>query len=203
MLPFVLLGWAKDFWEPFEWYLKVEADLPATYFLIPFKGRPGERTFASQARRATKYDVSDLNGWPAKLTGAGCELGVHGIDAWHSVDQARVAHRDYYEIDRVERLEQRLEIAGVRPCARCEVRLVEMSGQICGLCREQIHKAKMMQGVMSWLMVSFLIWHVGHVVFEWSSLKWFCAAFALGVGACALGIRLLWRLEYWLQAQRE
>src|SRR4051812_43803786 len=25
-LPFVLLGWAEDFWEPFAWYLRVEAN---------------------------------------------------------------------------------------------------------------------------------------------------------------------------------
>ncbi|MGB8323258.1 MAG: hypothetical protein WCE52_09895, partial [Candidatus Acidiferrum sp.] len=42
-LPFVYMGWARDFWEPFDWYLSVEANLPATYFLIPFKGRAGER----------------------------------------------------------------------------------------------------------------------------------------------------------------
>src|SRR5437867_1126452 len=29
-LPFVYLGWAKDFWNPFEWYLSVEKNLLAT-----------------------------------------------------------------------------------------------------------------------------------------------------------------------------
>ena len=89
-LPFVYLGWAKDFWEPFAWYLRSERDLPATYFLIPFKSRPGDNVSDSHAsRRATAYDVTDIPSWTAALTKAGCELGVHGIDAWHSVEKGR------------------------------------------------------------------------------------------------------------------
>jgi hypothetical protein len=91
-LPFVHLGWAKDFWSPFEWYLQVEKGLPATYFLIPFKGRAGEHVPGSgrvRSRRATAYDVTDIQEWAAVLQQAGCELGVHGIDAWHSVDKGR------------------------------------------------------------------------------------------------------------------
>jgi hypothetical protein len=89
-LPFVYLGWAKDFWEPFDWYLQVEKNLPATYFLIPFKKRPGENVAARNASwRATAYDVCDLPQWTASLMKEGCELGVHGIDAWHSVQKGR------------------------------------------------------------------------------------------------------------------
>jgi hypothetical protein len=85
-LPFVYIGWAKDFWEPFEWYMAVEKGLPATYFLIPFKKNPGEKVPGTRAsRRATAYDISDLPHWTAALVNQGCELGVHGIDAWHSV----------------------------------------------------------------------------------------------------------------------
>jgi hypothetical protein len=87
-LPFVYLGWVKDFWEPFDWYLQVEKGLPATYFLIPFKRRAGERVPGRHAsRRATAYDVTDLPQWTAALANAGCEIGVHGIDAWHSVEK--------------------------------------------------------------------------------------------------------------------
>ena len=89
-LPFVYLGWVKDFWSPFEWYLWVEKDLPATYFLIPFKRRSGEHVPGKHAtRRATAYDVDDLHHWAATLGTEGCELGVHGIDAWHSVEKGR------------------------------------------------------------------------------------------------------------------
>jgi len=89
-LPFVYLGWVKDFWDPFDWYLRLERNLPATYFLIPFKMRPGENVAVRHSRRrATAYDITDLPHWTATLMKAGCELGVHGIDAWHSVDKAR------------------------------------------------------------------------------------------------------------------
>jgi hypothetical protein len=90
-LPLVFLGWVKDFWVPFEWYLRVEKDLPATYFLIPFKNRAGAKVATTHAeRRATKYDVTDLGEWTKRLQDEGCELGLHGIDAWHSVEQGRV-----------------------------------------------------------------------------------------------------------------
>ena len=89
-VPFVWLGWAKDFWEPFEWYLRLEKSLPATYFLIPFKGRPGDHVSGRHAtRRAAAYDVTDLPHWTATLMKEGHELGVHGIDAWHSVERGR------------------------------------------------------------------------------------------------------------------
>ncbi len=89
-LPLVYLGWARDFWEPFEWYLKAEDGLPATYFLIPFKRRAGERVPGAHAsRRATGYDVTDLRDWAATLQGEVREIGVHGLDAWHSVEKGR------------------------------------------------------------------------------------------------------------------
>lgn len=90
-LPFVLLGWAKDFWEPFGWYLTEERGLGATYFLIPFKGRSGERVPGRHAsRRAAPYEVAELTEWTAALQQQGCELGIHGIDAWHSTEQGRI-----------------------------------------------------------------------------------------------------------------
>jgi hypothetical protein len=89
-LPLVFLGWVEDFWEPFSWYLRVEEDLPATYFLIPFKRRTGERVPGSTAsRRATTYDITDLSQEAATLLNEGCEIGVHGIDSWHSVARGR------------------------------------------------------------------------------------------------------------------
>jgi peptidoglycan/xylan/chitin deacetylase (PgdA/CDA1 family) len=88
-LPLIYLGWSKDFWLPFEWYLRVEKHLGGTYYLIPFKGRGGSKIPARAAsRRAAAYDISDLSDWIRRLQEAGCEIGVHGIDAWHDVDQA-------------------------------------------------------------------------------------------------------------------
>jgi hypothetical protein len=90
-LPFVHLGWVKDFWIPFEWYLQVEKNLPATYFLIPFKRHAGDHVPGRYAyRRACAYDVTDLPQWTAILKREGYELGVHGLDAWHSVEKGRV-----------------------------------------------------------------------------------------------------------------
>jgi len=92
-LPFVYAGWMRDFWEPFGWYLDAEKGVPATYFLIPFKRRPGD---GADRRRATQYDVTDIQDSAKTLIASGCEIGVHGIDAWHDVakgaaELARVA----------------------------------------------------------------------------------------------------------------
>jgi hypothetical protein len=87
-LPLVYLGWLKDFWLPFDWYLEVEKGLGATYYFIPFKSRPGEKVPSrNRERRAAAYDVSDLSDWIPRLQAAGCEIGVHGIDAWHSAEK--------------------------------------------------------------------------------------------------------------------
>lgn len=87
-LPLVQLGLLKDFWLPFDWYLGVEKGLGATYYLIPFKRRMGEKISSKHPnRRASAYDVSDLTDWISRLQQAGCEIGVHGVDAWHSVEK--------------------------------------------------------------------------------------------------------------------
>jgi len=86
----VYLGWIRDFWDPFEWYLRAERGLPATYFLVPFKGRAGDQVAARHARRrAVAYDVGTLASRTEELLGAGCEVGVHGLDAWHSPQKGR------------------------------------------------------------------------------------------------------------------
>ncbi len=96
-LPLVYLGWVKDFWQPFDWYLQAERNLSPTYFFIPFKFRPGTKVPAAHAdRRACAYDIIDIPQWTARLQEAGCEIGVHGIDAWHSVELGRE------EFERVE-----------------------------------------------------------------------------------------------------
>jgi len=90
-LPFVFLGWVEDFWDPFDWYLRVERGLGATYFLIPFKQRSGERVPGRYAfRRAAPYEVAELTQQTGTLQQQGCELGVHGIDAWHSAEKGRI-----------------------------------------------------------------------------------------------------------------
>jgi len=89
-LPFVYLGWTRDFWLCFDWYLRLEEGLPATYFFIPFKRRAGAKISAEQSkRRAASYDIMDIPEWITRLVTAGCEIGVHGIDAWHDAERGR------------------------------------------------------------------------------------------------------------------
>lgn len=89
-LPFVYLGLAKDFWLPFPWLMEVEKNLPSTYYFIPFKGRAGDKLAGKDAsRRACAYDVSEIPEWTKALREAGCEIGVHGIDAWHDAARGR------------------------------------------------------------------------------------------------------------------
>jgi hypothetical protein len=65
----------------------VERGLPVTYFLIPFKGRGGDKVPGPHpGRRAAGYDLYRLGPALEKLRDAGCEIAVHGIDAWHSVE---------------------------------------------------------------------------------------------------------------------
>ncbi len=44
-LPFVHMGLAKDFWREFaDRYLELENGLRSTFFVIPFKNRPGKNS---------------------------------------------------------------------------------------------------------------------------------------------------------------
>ena len=87
-LPFVHLGWVKDFWEGFHDYLRIERGLGSTFFVIPVKGDPGH-TAAGEAPklRATSYDVEDIALGLEPVAASGCEIALHGIDAW--LDSAR------------------------------------------------------------------------------------------------------------------
>lgn len=87
-LPFVYFGIAEDFWNNFERYLDIDRHRPSTFFIIPFSDRPGiTRNGPAPSKRATRYDVSHIAGKIRKLISAGCEVGLHGIDAW--VDSGR------------------------------------------------------------------------------------------------------------------
>ncbi len=83
-LPFVYLGLVKDFWSNFaERYLELEGGLASTFFIIPFKARPGnKRDGRAPNFRAAGYGARDLEETIQRLVSAGCEVGLHGIDAW-------------------------------------------------------------------------------------------------------------------------
>lgn len=82
-LPFVYLGLADDYWSTFDRYVDLEQGPPSSFFVIPFKSHSGS-TQNGQAprRRASGYGATDLAGKVRKLISSGCEIGLHGIDAW-------------------------------------------------------------------------------------------------------------------------
>jgi hypothetical protein len=83
-LPFVYLGLAKDFWGEFDdRYLELEKDLSSTFFVIPFKNYSGKTPHGpAPTFRAARYEAKDIADMIQKLMAAGCEVGLHGIDAW-------------------------------------------------------------------------------------------------------------------------
>jgi peptidoglycan/xylan/chitin deacetylase (PgdA/CDA1 family) len=89
-LPLVHYGLAKDFWYDFDRYLDLEHGHPSTFFVIPFAGRPGLPVNGeAPAARASGYDVSHIAEKLQQLKAAGCEIGLHGIDAWADSEQGR------------------------------------------------------------------------------------------------------------------
>jgi hypothetical protein len=108
-LPFVYIGLAKDFWRDFDdRYLKLEKDLPSTFFLIPRKNYAGKRVDGSApALRAARYEAKELADTIFRLRTAGREIGLHGIDTWLDSSTGRE------ELEEIRRLTGAAEI-GVR-----------------------------------------------------------------------------------------
>jgi hypothetical protein len=89
-LPLVFLRLARDFWSPFEDYARVEDGRQSTFFLVPFKGRPGVApNGAVEPARAVPYQTSEIREEAKKAAQRGSELAVHGIDAWRDPDAGR------------------------------------------------------------------------------------------------------------------
>ncbi len=92
--PLVHLGLCGDFWEQIDAYTEIEKDWKSTFFLIPFKGKPGTPCGSESSDcRAAKYDVSDMGQLARSLAGRGFEVAVHGIDAWEN-GQSAAAERE-------------------------------------------------------------------------------------------------------------
>ena len=92
LLPLVYLGIVDDFWLLFDRYIEIEDGLASTFYMVPFKNRAGkDGSGAGQAhrRRAVRYDANDLRPHIQKLIAAGCEVGLHGIDAWRDPEKGR------------------------------------------------------------------------------------------------------------------
>jgi hypothetical protein len=90
-LPLVQLGLAKDYWREFgERYLELENGLPSTFFVIPFENRPGQKPDGpTPSYRAARYGAQDIADTIQKLQAAGCEVALHGIDAWADSSKGR------------------------------------------------------------------------------------------------------------------
>jgi hypothetical protein len=98
-LPLVHLGLARDAWAEFHRYLDLDPPGRSTFYVIPFKDHPG-RTLEGRAPafRASRYSARDIAGELRRLVAAGCEIGVHGLDAW--LDSAR-GHEELTEVARI------------------------------------------------------------------------------------------------------
>jgi peptidoglycan/xylan/chitin deacetylase (PgdA/CDA1 family) len=107
-LPFIYLGFIKDFWFEFDRYIEIEKEVKSTFFIIPFKNRAGKKVSSKDRnRRATRYDIDDIRDVVQKLIHSGFEIGLHGIDAWHSSDLA------YEELKRIVEVTGQSEL-GIR-----------------------------------------------------------------------------------------
>lgn len=82
-LPFVHLDLARDFWCEFDRYVDMERELDSTFFVLPYRDRPG-KTVSGLAPpiRASVYGPADIVERLQTLVSAGREIGLHGIDAW-------------------------------------------------------------------------------------------------------------------------
>jgi peptidoglycan/xylan/chitin deacetylase (PgdA/CDA1 family) len=90
-LPFVYMGLSEDFWYQFDRYLELEQGRPSTFFAIPFAGKPGHN---GPSARAAGYAVAQIADKVRALKDAGCEIGLHGIDAWTDAARAREEARE-------------------------------------------------------------------------------------------------------------
>ncbi len=89
-LPLVFLGLLPDLWRPLDDYARVEDARRSTFFLLPFKDRPGVAPDGSvDATRAAPYQVSEICHELTEASARGSELAVHGIDAWRDAEAGR------------------------------------------------------------------------------------------------------------------
>jgi hypothetical protein len=87
-LPLVYLRILPDFWSKLERYL--ELDHASTFFIIPKKGEAGTTSSGARlARRAVRYELSQLQTSVSEILAHRGEIGVHGIDAWRDTAEAR------------------------------------------------------------------------------------------------------------------
>ena len=84
-LPFVYLGLVRDPWDQFARYIEIETGAASTFFVIPKQGVAGGKN----PKRAARYQLSELADNLDDLLAHGCEIAVHGIDAWRDPEAGR------------------------------------------------------------------------------------------------------------------
>jgi hypothetical protein len=107
-LPLVWLKLVDDFWNPFADYAPVTATRPSTFFLVPFRDRPGLAPDGTIDRaRGVAYQISDVLEEARAVVARGNELAIHGIDAWRDAEAGTI------ELNELPRVDVR-DSAGVR-----------------------------------------------------------------------------------------
>lgn len=94
-LPLVLAGLKADFWKPFADYQSADRGYPSTFFLVPFRNRPGASPRGPvDPTRAVRYQLGEVAGDALKASARGSELAVHGIDAWRDAAAGRAERNE-------------------------------------------------------------------------------------------------------------
>jgi hypothetical protein len=82
-LPFVFMRLVPDLWRPFRDYGHTEDRRRSTFFMVPFKKRPGVPLNGHvEPTRAVAYQMSEVREEIRNVAHCGSEIAVHGIDAW-------------------------------------------------------------------------------------------------------------------------
>jgi hypothetical protein len=90
-LPLIAIGVSRDLWCDFDvQYRTADGELPSTYFVIPFRDRPGKGPGGKAPKfRASAYGATDIREAISRIVAAGGEVGLHGIDAWADLTAAQ------------------------------------------------------------------------------------------------------------------
>lgn len=87
LLPGVYLCFFRDIWFQIDRYMEIEDGLSSTFYFIPFQDDPGDKDINNNCPseyRASRYDINEYKTTLLTLIKNGHEVGLHGIDAWHS-----------------------------------------------------------------------------------------------------------------------
>jgi hypothetical protein len=94
-LPFVFCGLAADLWRPLDDYRRVEDPRRSTFFIVPFKNRPGVGPDGRvNTARAVPYAAGEIQRDLRRAIANETEIGVHAIDAWRDPESGHAELRE-------------------------------------------------------------------------------------------------------------